>query len=336
MGLLLFVKEDGLNPKRVASTNGGEYHSPCPGCGGKDRFIIWDKLNRYFCRQCRRRGDEVQYYRDFHGLSYKDACRRLGILPKERAPILTKRSYDDQEYTNDPQFEPRQAKTPSAEWRQQAASFILYCQEQLKNNSFALKSLLNRGFSRETIEKFHLGFNPDALWLNRGLWGLEVEERKLWIPRGIVIPSYRLATEEPVKLKIRRSDWLEGDYLPKYVEVSGSMQTFSVYEKAEDKPIVVVESELDAILLQQHANDLCCAMALGGASKRPDDVSHALLVRVRAILFSLDVDAAGAKAYRWWKAIYPQMKLWPPPIGKSPGDALLAGIDLRKWICLAL
>ena len=42
MQLLDLVQADGLAPKKVASTNGGEYHSPCPGCGGKDRFIIWN------------------------------------------------------------------------------------------------------------------------------------------------------------------------------------------------------------------------------------------------------------------------------------------------------
>lgn len=26
--------------KRVANTNNGEYHGPCPFCGGKDRFIV--------------------------------------------------------------------------------------------------------------------------------------------------------------------------------------------------------------------------------------------------------------------------------------------------------
>ena len=40
MEILKLAFQDGLNPKKVAATNGGEYHSPCPECGGKDRFII--------------------------------------------------------------------------------------------------------------------------------------------------------------------------------------------------------------------------------------------------------------------------------------------------------
>ena len=330
MGVLFFAKEDGLNPKKVSSTKGGEYHSPCPGCGGEDRFIIWDKSNRYFCRQCRRSGDEVQYGRDFHGLSYVEACKKSGVVPKERSSLMVKSVLDIKERLVF-QFEPRVAKMPPLKWRKQASTFIRYCYEQLRNNPFALDLFLKRGLSREIIEKFHLGWNPNPLWLKRSDWGLD-QEKKLWIPRGLVIPTYDFSNEEFIKLKIRRSDWQQGDRFPKYVEVSGSMQSPSLYGNSEGKPVVVVESELDAILLQQYAGDLCCSMALGGALKRPDAEVHKVLVRAPVILFSLDVDSAGAIAYRWWSKEYPHMKIWLPPIGKSLGDAHVAGIDLRRWI----
>ena len=64
--------------KRVASTHGGEYHGPCPGCGGEDRFIIWPATGRYWCRQCDRKGDAIQFLRDFHGYSFPDAARIAG------------------------------------------------------------------------------------------------------------------------------------------------------------------------------------------------------------------------------------------------------------------
>ncbi len=158
----------------------------------------------------------------------------------------------------------------------------------------------------------------------------------MWIPKGLVIPTYDRSAGELSKLKIRRSDWQAGDKLPKYVEIAGSMQTPSVYGDPKSRPIVVVESEIDAILLQQCAGDLCCSMALGGASKRPDAEGHRLLVQASAIVFSLDVDSAGAIAYRWWREVYQNIKVCPPPVGKSPGDAFLRGIDLRGWVGLAL
>jgi hypothetical protein len=90
-----------------------------------------------------------------------------------------------------------------------------------------------------------------------------------------------------------------------------------------------VESELDVILLQQWAGDICCSMALGVASKRPD-------LDAPMVLFSLDVDMAGATAYQWWSQHYPHIKLWPALVCKSPGEALLNGIDLREWILIGL
>src|ERR1700722_1242354 len=216
MEILLMAKEDGLNPKKVASTRGGEYHSPCPGCGGKDRFIIWDKLNRYYCRQCKKRGDEVQYHRDFHRLTYVEACKKSGIVPREK----TKNKHEKL----DIQFEPRIAQVPPSKWRKQAESFILYCQEQLEKNRFASELLFKRGFSQDSIKQFQLGWNPSSLWLKRREWGLESEEKKLWLPKGLLIPTRDFSTREPLKLKIRRSDWQEGDKLSKYIEVSGSMQ----------------------------------------------------------------------------------------------------------------
>ncbi len=124
--------------------------------------------------------------------------------------------------------------------------------------------------------------------------------------------------------------------MPKYVELPGGMQTPSCYGQAHKNPIIVVESEFDAILIQQRAGDLVTSMALGGASKRPDVEAHRLLARAPLILFSLDVDSAGAVAYQWWRKVYPHLRLWLPPIGKSPGDAGQRGIDLREWILMGL
>ncbi len=80
--ILSLASEVGLYPKMVANTNGGEYHSPCPRCGGRDRFIIWNAIDRYLCRQCEAKGDAIQFCRDFLNMSFKQACDRIGAYPK--------------------------------------------------------------------------------------------------------------------------------------------------------------------------------------------------------------------------------------------------------------
>src|SRR4029450_4928759 len=67
--------------RRVASTHGGEYAGSCPWCGGRDRFRVWPHAERprYWCRRCNQNGDAIQYLRDLHGLTYHEACARLGL-----------------------------------------------------------------------------------------------------------------------------------------------------------------------------------------------------------------------------------------------------------------
>jgi len=51
------------------------------------------------------------------------------------------------------------------------------------------------------------------------------------------------------------------------------------------------------------------------------------------ILYALDFDEAGKKAFLFWQSTYSQLKPWPVPKGKSPGDAFNDyGVDLRNWI----
>lgn len=72
--------------RRVAETNGGEYHGPCPaaGCGGTDRFVCWPTPRtgypRAWCRQCHpdpMNGVDFLMWRD--GLDFPAACRRLQV-----------------------------------------------------------------------------------------------------------------------------------------------------------------------------------------------------------------------------------------------------------------
>lgn len=79
---VLTLAEQDLSLKRTSMSNGGEWHSRCLGCGGTDRFCVWPSGGndgRYWCRQCGRKGDAIQYLRDFRGLSFLEAKRALGL-----------------------------------------------------------------------------------------------------------------------------------------------------------------------------------------------------------------------------------------------------------------
>lgn len=327
MSLLQLANELNLSPKRVASTNGGEYHSPCPSCGGKDRFIIWEKQGRYLCRQCTLKGDAIQFCRDFMGMDYRLACSKVGSEPKT--------SFIARSYTP-PSFAPLHAEEPPASWQNSAGKFIQYSNGHLYQTPEAISELTMRGFAPEIIETFSLGWNPVNRFDLLSDWGLPIayneqgREKKVWLPKGLVIPT--LVAGKAMKLKVRRSDWKEQDELPKYIEITGSMKCPSFYGSLDIKKFLILESEFDAMLIQQYAADLCVCMAIGGASKRPDKISHDLLKRANLILFALDFDAAGKAAYRFWRSTYPHLRGWPISKEKSPGDALKMGVDLRQWV----
>lgn len=56
----------------------GELCGPCPWCGGKDRFTLFagqgnNGLGRFWCRQCGRGGDAIQFVREMEGVGFKEA-----------------------------------------------------------------------------------------------------------------------------------------------------------------------------------------------------------------------------------------------------------------------
>lgn len=331
MNILDLAQEIGLLPKRSAFTNGGEYKSKCPKCQeGTDRFCIWPNqgnLGRYWCRVCEIKGDAIQFCRDFLGLTFHQACQKIHVIPNLNMPTQSFKKAI---------FAPHRVPIVDSLWQQIAKRFVDYSHENLIKAPQLIKQLECRGLTIETMKEYRLGWNPKNFFDQRERWGLteEIKEngfpKRQWLPRGIVIPSFEASN--PVKLKIRRSDWINEDTLPKYVEISGSKQSLSIYGQ-RSKPLIIVESELDAILIQQEASELVCSIALGGVSKKPDVELDALLKRAPLILLSLDFDEPGKKHCSFWMKQYPNLHLWPIPYFKSPGDAFeKAQINLKNWI----
>ena len=96
--------------------------------------------------------------------------------------------------------------------------------------------------------------------------------------------------------------------------------------------MVLVESILDAVLVWHEARNVAAAVALTGATKKPDAGSAAFLRAAPLILWSLDFDEAGTKAWAWWREIFPGVMAWPCAVGKDPGDMLKAGVPIRLWV----
>ncbi len=330
MNILDLAETLNLSPRRTASTSGGEYKSKCPKCqDGIDRFCIWPnqgKSGRYWCRVCEAKGDGIQFCRDFLGMTFHEACQKLKFIPSpSNAPLIKRKA-----------FVPHTPIPTTSLWQHAAKYYIASSHKRLMAQPKVIEYLASRGFTLDTIQRFSLGWNSQDLFEERERWGMlaEIKEnghlKRQWLPKGIVIPTF--VNNEPTKIKIRRSTWTSEDSLPKYIEISGSSQTLSIYGD-KSKPVIIVESELDAMLIQQKAAHLICSLALGGVSKKPDEETHKWLQQAPLILLCLDFDDAGKKRCAFWMKQYLNLRPWPIPFAKSSGDVIkLFNINFVSWV----
>jgi hypothetical protein len=319
---------------KASGTNGGEWQGPCPGCGGVDRFHVWPGQNQgnggYWCRGCGKNGDNIQFLRDFEGLSFREACAQLGVSAPDRtdAPATMR-----QEKKEKPPFTPAEHIPPADLWQERAEKLVTWSQGALENNQDVIAWLGQRGINRETARDYRLGWNPGEkekdLYRPRQSWGLSAElkddgkPKKLWIPRGLVIPY--IVDGVIQRIRIRRP---EGE--PRYYVLPGSSMSTMILGR-ERRAFVVVESELDAIAVVA-GNTLAGSAAMGSVSAKPDAEAYQILRGSLQILNALDYDTAGAKAMAWWAVEFNQCDRWPAPQGKDPGDAIKMGTDLNSWI----
>jgi len=264
--------------KKVASTNGGEWHGPCPDCGGEDRFHVWPNENEgkggYWCRACGKTGDNIQYLRDFEGMGFKEACAYLGVnMPDSydnqrphRGPGRGLAGVAPAESAQHPEYQPENRPPPADLWQEKAARFVKWAEDNIQKQPEVLAWLAARGIDADTAAAYRLGWNPGEdgkdIYRARKAWGLEEvlrddgRPKALWIPRGLVIPY--IVDGVIYRIRIRRPD--EGG--PRYYVLPGSSMAVMLVEPAR-RAFVVVESELDAI-----ACAAATSLAGAGATKK--------------------------------------------------------------------
>lgn len=333
MNIFDLIKDPGIY-KKMGSKDGGEYHGPCPLCGGALRFHIWPfqgSNGTYWCRDCGIKGDAIQYLRDVEGLNYRAACARLGEQPKQ----------DDIYSTSKPaakpstEIQPRSCIEPQQLWREHAVKIVVQAHAALLEDANQMKWLSDRGISKETAVKYRLGWLAKDEYRIRTAWGLPDEikadgkAKKLWLPAGLVIPYFLNCQLQ--RIRIRRPDGT-----PRYYVTPGSSTAPMILSSGNKSAVAVVESELDALSIISAAGDVVAAISLGNSTARPDAEADRVLSAAAIILVALDNDDSGRNESKKWPSWYRSAIRWPVPAGKDPGDAAKAGINLRMWILSAL
>ncbi len=371
-GLLFDLLSEAVGAEKIklaGSKHGGEYHSPCPVCGGIDRFFLFPEQSggpiaqengvkgTWSCpRHCHKGGDVISFCIEMLGMSFRDACERVGIVLSDGQKW--RRAYRPlSASTAQPDWTPKKYASPSAVWQEYAGKIMGMAREQLLAHEVSLRWLASRGLPVEAIKQYGLGYlagedkYKKCLYRARSAFGLPPkmkngrEQKTLWIPRGITIPCYG-ENGQVLRVRIRRRS---ADLRPKDSKYLLIPQPAPAYSSPMLLPPtgimpelttwVVVESELDAMAVHYASGGRVGVVAILSVSGRPDAVAHAVLEPSARILVALDYDAdkrASAAAWGWWRDHYNQVRLWPVPAGKDPGEAVSHGVDLAKWILAGL
>lgn len=352
---------------------GNGWNGPCPLCGGEpgksDRFIVWPertedgKFSRgptciehnipgiWWCRGCETGGDTIAYLMKIDGLDFKAALSELGIeggRPSHRrrqAPAEPRRASATQTWV------PREWPEPSEKWIAYAAKLLAEAEEYIWKQPHALRWLAARGIAEEAVRRYHIGYLPaestkypgryrarSALGLAPYIGDDGKEHAKIFIPRGIVIPTFA-ADGRVFNLRIRRHKEDLTERAPKYMELAGSCKAPLLLRSSRPAPLAayfVTEAELDAMLIHYVTGGVVGALAVRTNRGKPDAAAHARFCDAVRVCIALDYDAAGAAGVEFWEHTYPTSLRWPTPEGKDPGDAYKLGVNIRDWVSAAL
>lgn len=271
---------------------------PCPWCGeGEDRFVVWDQ--KWWCRRCEKSGDAINWVRERDGLSFQEACKKLGVSLASNRPnsrtIARPHKRDEQPHDNikiTPERESAALIDPV--WGPAARAFAQECHVRLMVSATKQRDYLyQRGISEASLLHMQIGYNHKDQTLH---WGAT----KVFAPAGIVFPWYD-EKEALVRVNFRCDS---GPH--KYRLADGSAQAFYLGERLKQGcHAIIVEGEIDALTILQafdYHPDMC-PLATGS-------VTHGRIARLIARLglaarvqIAFDNDEAGQNACAFWTSL---------------------------------
>ena len=344
---------------------GDEDHEPTKKVGDKvvantlDRVRLLPVSSTYpkghwFCRRCgyggkrpdRGNNDGIDFLQRYCGMSFVDAYRTVtGENPPDRplqgrngTATRTSGQTAGANASFPPAKEARELRIqrnpwPCPSWTAKAA--VLCCELDHRVNEFSAERMAEarryieegRGIRLDVAPVLGVYWNPADKWEDPAQWGLK-REKKLFIPRGIVIAIHR-RTAAPwesgpwiVGLLVRRSNpsgesdklrWVPfrddgaGPDEPKIrTMVLGSL-------RAKGCPCILMEAALDACVVFQECGAEVAVISTNGATYPVDDDAAEMLKAASRLWAWPDADSAGMDAYRRWKKAFPSMELIEMP-----------------------
>ena len=304
---------DLINSRVKLKKAGRDYQACCPFHHEKTpSFTVSDKKQFYHCFGCGAHGNAISFLMEYDKLEFLEAVEELaGFLgleiPYEKRPHFN----DNGKQVN------FQTKRNLYELMQEIAKFY---QQQLPLNIPAQSYLQQRGLSAEIIERFQIGYVPNAMDTVYHQFGKTREEQQKLFDlgmlsrndRGNVYDKFRNRIMFPIRDRRGRTVAFGGrvltDEKPKYLNSPETItyhkgsELYGLFEalQADDSPqkLLVVEGYMDVVALAQFGVNY--AVASLGTSTTSEQIQ--LLFRsTEQVICCYDGDRAGRDAA--WRAL---------------------------------
>ena len=304
---------DLINSRVKLKKAGRDYQACCPFHHEKTpSFTVSDKKQFYHCFGCGAHGNAISFLMEYDKLEFVEAVEELAGFLGLEIPYEKRPHFND----NGKQVG-YQTKRNLYELMQEIAKFY---QQQLPLNIPAQSYVQQRGLSAEIIERFQIGYVPNAMdTVYRQFGKTREEQQKLFDlgmlsrnDRGNVYDKFRNRIMFPIRDRRGRTVAFGGrvltDEKPKYLNSPETItyhkgsELYGLFEalQADDSPqkLLVVEGYMDVVALAQFGVNY--AVASLGTSTTSEQIQ--LLFRsTEQVICCYDGDRAGRDAA--WRAL---------------------------------
>ncbi len=293
--------------------SGQNFFACCPFHNEKSAsFSISPSKQIFHCFGCGESGNSITFVMKYLGLDFVGAVRSLAEQYNVYLP-------QEQNFTPQDREEQKKKKQHKLNIHDVLKKTVNYYRRQLLTSSYATHYLENRKLTKETIDKFELGFAPNG-FQNLASEFSDYATNKLLIDSGLTLDSesgrrydrFRERITYPIKNIKGEVIGFGGRIItkgePKYLNspetelFNKSKELYGLFEAAksirEQNQVIVVEGYMDVIALYQHG--ITNAVATMGTSVTDEHIKQ-LFRMCDNICYSFDGDNAGKKAA--WRAL---------------------------------
>jgi hypothetical protein len=274
---------------------------------------VW--LYKWWSR-CGEVGDGIQYLQCHYGMSFPESVEALSgtmIFQNGSSQHVTRQN------PNCPESKKKPQQWKLKKWQIASERLIRVAQSCLwgPNGKGRLYYLIHhRSLRLDTIRQRRLGWLP----------------AKGHMPSKLLIPCYD-SEGNLIRIRFRIDNPDPGQERYRISKGSNPDSPYPIGVSSA-KPLMVLESELDAILIAQEAPEHIGVLGMGttGTKFNPAMIRY-LSDKIPIILISMDNDQSGKKKTTTLISEFPNAIDWPVPekYGKDPAEAC-KNINLKQWV----